>query len=171
MTPAFILISLVTLASGVAAMSLRNLVHCALSLAITFAGLAALYLQLGAQFVGFAQILVYVGAVAILIVFAILLTRGSEPDKQPLYARHWWAGAGIAAAVFALLGTVFLTSKALVRTETPAPDVSVRQLGDQLMSKYVLPLEVLGLLLTAALIGAVILAMHEGPTKSRGGTD
>ena len=66
---------MLTLASAVAAMSLRNLVHCALTLTVTFAGLAAFYLQLDAQFVGFAQILVYIGAVAILIVFAILLTR------------------------------------------------------------------------------------------------
>lgn len=171
MTPAFILISLVTLLAGTAAMSLRNLVHCALSLSITFAGLAALYLQLGAQFIGFAQILVYVGAVAILIVFAILLTRGSESDQQPLYARHWWAGAGMAGAVFVIIGAVILTSKVLVRPAPPTPDVGVHLLGDQLMSKYVLPLEVLGLLLTAALIGAVIIAMHEAAPKSHGGTE
>jgi NADH-quinone oxidoreductase subunit J len=74
-SPAFLIIAIVTLFAAAAAMSLRNLVHCALSLVVTFAGLAALYLQLDAQFVGFAQILVYVGAVAILIVFAVLLTR------------------------------------------------------------------------------------------------
>ena len=81
MTVPFAIIAFLTLASAVAAMSLRNLVHCALTLMVTFAGLAALYLQLGAQFVGFAQILVYLGAVAILIVFAILLTRASEPPR------------------------------------------------------------------------------------------
>ena len=69
---------MLTLASAVAAMSLRNLVHCALMLTVTFAGLAAFYLQLGAQFVGFAQILIYIGAVAILIVFAILLTAAAS---------------------------------------------------------------------------------------------
>src|SRR5216110_977453 len=74
----FIILGLLTLAGAVAAMSLRNLVHCALALTVAFAGLAALYLQLDAQFVGFAQILVYIGAVAILIVFALLLTRGSD---------------------------------------------------------------------------------------------
>ena len=68
----FAIIALLILASAVAAMSLRNLVHCALMLMVSFAGLAAVYLQLGAQFVGFAQILVYIGAVAILRVFAIL---------------------------------------------------------------------------------------------------
>jgi NADH-quinone oxidoreductase subunit J len=168
MTLAFIIIALVTLAGGIAAMTLRNLVHCALSLSITFAGLAALYLQLDAQFVGFAQILVYVGAVAILIVFAILLTRGSEPQTQSIFASHWLVGVGIAAAVFAVIGAVLLSSKTLVRPPSPAPEVGVRQLGDQLMTRYVLPLEVLGLLLTAALIGAVILAMQERHTKPEG---
>ena len=81
MTLSFAILAVFTIASAIAAMTLRNLVHCALALVGAFAGLAALYLQLDAQFVGFAQILVYVGAVAILIVFAILLTAGGEPAK------------------------------------------------------------------------------------------
>ena len=63
---------------AIAAMALRQLVHCALCAAAAFAGLALIYLQLDAEFVGFAQLLVYVGAIAILIVFAVLLTRGDE---------------------------------------------------------------------------------------------
>ena len=90
----FAIIAVLTLASAVAAMSLRNLVHCALALTVTFAGLAALYLQLDAQFVGFAQILVYVGAVAILIVFAILLTRSGEPPRQSVFSAAWVVGVG-----------------------------------------------------------------------------
>lgn len=171
MSAAFIVISVVTLASGIAAMLLRNLVHCALSLSITFAGLAALYLQLDAQFVGFAQLLVYVGAVAILIVFAILLTRGSEPHRQSVFASHWLVGIGVAVAVFEVVAGVIFSSTALARLPVAAPEVSVRQLGDQLMTKYVLPLELLGLLLTAALIGAVILAMPEGEPKRPGGAE
>ena len=92
MTWPFAIIAVLTLASAVAAMSLRNLVHCALMLMVTFAGLAAFYLQLDAQFVGFAQILIYIGAVAILIVFAILLTRGSEPPRQSSLLRHLGCG-------------------------------------------------------------------------------
>src|SRR5437016_14147459 len=103
MTVAFAIIAVLTIASAVAAMTMRNLVHCALSLILTFAGLAALYLQLDAQFVGFAQILVYVGAVAILMVFAILLTRGSEPQQQPIVSSGWAAGVAIALAVFGVL--------------------------------------------------------------------
>jgi NADH-quinone oxidoreductase subunit J len=166
MTVSFVLLGVITLASAVLAMTLRNLVHCALCLAITFAGLAGFYLQLQAQFVGFAQILVYVGAVAILIVFAILLTRGSEPPTQPLYTSNGWIGVAIGFVVFAVIAAIIFSSKVLDRPASATPEISVRQLGDQLMRKYVLPLEVLGLLLTAALIGAVILAMQEsGPAQ------
>lgn len=98
MTLPFAIIAGLTVGSAIAAMSLRNLVHCALSLVVTFAGLAALFLQLNAQFVGFAQVLVYVGAVAILIVFAILLTRSAEPGlPAPTTTGAGW-GIGIAIA-------------------------------------------------------------------------
>ena len=157
----FVIIAVLTLASAVAAMSLRNLVHCTLALMATLAGLAVLYLQLGAQFVGFVQILIYIGAVAILIVFAILLTRGSEPAREPAFPSTWVVGVGVATAVFGLLSGVVLSSRALTCELKPPPEPTVREIGEQLMTKYVLPLEVIGLLLTAALIGAVIIAMQE----------
>src|SRR5664279_5771828 len=103
MTLSFAIIASVTVAAAVAAMGLRNIVHCALALTVTLAGLAAFYLQLGAQFVGFAQILVYVGAVAILIVFAILLTRSGEPPRPSGLSVNVIAGVGLAVMVFALL--------------------------------------------------------------------
>jgi NADH-quinone oxidoreductase subunit J len=170
MTISFAIICALTVASAIAAMTLRNLVHCALSLALAFAGLAAFYLQLEAQFAGFVQILVYIGAVAILIVFAILLTRGNEPVGQSLCGSHWSVGLVVAILVFAVIGTTIVSSKVLTdRQEAPVPSASVRQLGDQLMTRYVLPLEVLGLLLTAAMIGAVILAMQETHPDRTGG--
>lgn len=161
MTLPFAIIAALTLASAVAAMSLRNLVHCALALTVTFAGLAAFYLQLDAQFVGFAQILVYVGAVAILIVFAILLTRSGEPPRPAGLSVNVIAGVGLAVIIFALLSGLILSSRALPHEIRPTPEISVRQIGDQLMGKFILPLEVVGLLLTGALIGAVIIAMRE----------
>jgi len=161
----FAIIAALTLASAVAAMSLRNLVHCALMLMVTLAGIAAFYLQLDAQFVGFAQILIYIGAVAILIVFAILLTRGSEPPRQGLLSPGWIVGVAIAAIVFGLLSAMVLSSRALTHRVTPPPEATVRQIGDRLMGKFVLPLEVVGLLLTAALIGAVLIAMREEEGK------
>ncbi|MEY2428147.1 MAG: NADH-quinone oxidoreductase subunit [Verrucomicrobiota bacterium] len=161
MSVPFIIIALLTIASAVSALTLRNVVHCALALTVTFAGLAALYLQLDAQFVGFAQLLVYVGAVAILIVFAILLTRGAELPQQSIFSSHPAVGLTIAAIVFALLARMIVTSRALNQDMPAARSASVQQIGDQLMTKYILPLEVIGLLLTAALIGAVIIAMRE----------
>src|SRR5947199_6543334 len=98
----FAITAALTLVSAVCAMSLRNLVHCALCLMVTFAGLAALFLELDAQFVGFAQVLVYIGAVAILILFAILLTRSSEMRSKEGQAvsASWWVGIAVALVTF-----------------------------------------------------------------------
>jgi NADH-quinone oxidoreductase subunit J len=161
MTPAFIILAILTVVAAVGAMCWRNLVHCALTLTVALTGLAALYLQLGAQFVGFAQILVYVGAIAILIVFAILLTRGAERSPAPVFSASWTVGAGIALLVFGVLARMILSSQGVARGVPPVPQASVRQIGDQLMTRYVVPLEVIGLLLTAALIGAVVIAVRD----------
>jgi NADH-quinone oxidoreductase subunit J len=158
---AFTILAILTLAGAIAAMTLRNLVHCALALTVCFAGLAGIYLLLNAQFVGFAQILIYIGAVAILIVFAILLTRGSDAVGQDLFSSNWWLGVAIAVAVFVVVSGAILTSTAVPSQVGELPHASVAQIGEQLMTKYILPLEVLGLLLTAALIGAVIIALQE----------
>ena len=161
MTVTFAILAIITVASALAAITLRNLVHCALALSLTFAGLAAFYLQLDAQFVGFAQILVYIGAVAILIVFAILLTRGSEQPQQGVFSSSWLSGLVVGMIVFGVLAGAILSSS-LQKPRLPLqPQVTVHQIGDLLMTKYILPLEVVGLLLTAALIGAVIIALHE----------
>src|SRR6185436_19963679 len=167
MTFPFAIIAALTIAAAVAAMSLRNLVHCALALAMTFAGLAALYLQLGAQFVGFAQVLIYVGAVAILIVFAILLTRSGEPPEQPVFSASWFWGLFVAVVVFGFLAWTIVKSTGSQREPAESAQATVKQIGDALMTGFALPLEVIGLLLTAALIGAVIIAMKEENSKSK----
>jgi NADH-quinone oxidoreductase subunit J len=163
MSVAFWLVATLTIAGGLAAVLLKNLVHCALAVTVAFLGLALMFLQLDAQFAGFAQILVYIGAVAILVVFAILLTRGSEtPEKEAgVFSRTWLAGLAVAAAVFAVLGWAVLQSVAGLPNEVAEPVVTVQQIGQALMGQYVLPLEIVALLLTAATIGAVIVAMHE----------
>lgn len=170
MTVSFFILAALTIAGTVAAMSLRNLVHCILALTLGFAGLAALYLQLGAQFVGFTQILVYVGAVAILAMFAIMMTQRAGAVAQPDFASSrtpgWIAGCMIASAVFAVLAWAIHSSAALPQTLPPQalpsqPDAGVRAIGNALMHRFVLPLEIMGLLLTAALIGAVLVAMQE----------
>jgi NADH-quinone oxidoreductase subunit J len=161
MSVVFWILAVITVLGGLTAVTLKNTVHCALALTAAFAGLALLFLQLDAQFAGFAQILVYIGAVAILIVFAILLTRGSEAPTEGVLSRTWFAGLLIAAAVFAVLGWAVLHSLESLPHESVAPAVTVQQIGSALMGRYVLPLEIVALLLTAAMLGAVIVAMHE----------
>ncbi len=161
MSVVFYGIAALTVAGGLAAVLLKNTVHCALAVAVAFAGLALLFLSLDAQFVGFAQILVYVGAVAILIVFAILLTRGAEPVTGGVFSKSWLVGLVIAAGVFAVLGWAVLQSAHALPLVTAAPAVTVQDIGVALVGRYVLPLEIVALLLTAATIGAVIVALHE----------
>ncbi|HEX4006859.1 MAG TPA: NADH-quinone oxidoreductase subunit J [Acidobacteriaceae bacterium] len=168
MTLPFLILALLTLAGGIAAMTLRRLVHCALALTIAFIGLAALYLNLGAEFAGLAQLLVYVGAIAILIVFVILLTRG-DTDSASSFSPASFAGVVVALAVFAVLAwaveTSSLAGSAAVR---PAPSAPMQQIGLTLMQHYVLPLEVIALMLTAAMIGAVILALRDKRSADSG---
>jgi NADH-quinone oxidoreductase subunit J len=166
MSGVFYFISAVTVAGALAAVLLRNTIHCALALAVAFAGLALLFLSLDAQFVGFVQILVYIGAVVILVVFAILLTRDSEAPSQSVYSRTWFAGLVITAAVFAFLAWAVLASLPGLPMQAVAPAASVHDIGNALMTRYVLPLEIIAVLLTAATIGAVIVAMHE-KTRSK----
>ncbi len=156
----FFIIALIVLGGAVSAVSLRNLIHCALALTAALAGTGVLFLTLGAQFAGFAQVLVYVGAVAILIVFAILLTRGSEPAGERMLAPGWFWGVAVAVVTSALICGVVLESRLPHTTNPLKPSASVAQLGSELMSRYVLPLEAVGLLLTAALIGAVVIAVR-----------
>ena len=157
----FFLIAALTLAGALAAVLLKNTVHCALAVTLAFLGLALLFLRLDAQFAGFAQILIYIGAVAILVVFAILLTRGSEAPASGIFSKTWLLGLLIAAAVFAVLGWSVIESARALAVESAAPQVSVQAIGVALVGRYVLPLEIVALLLTAATIGAVIVALHE----------
>jgi NADH-quinone oxidoreductase subunit J len=161
MTVVFYLIAALTVAGGLAAVLFKNLVHCALAVTIAFGGLAMLFLSLDAQFVGFVQVLVYIGAVAILIVFAILLTRGSDLPKGGVFSPTWLTGVVISAAVFAVIGWAVINSVNAIPQVTAAPHVSVRDIGIAFVGPYVLPLEIVALLLTAATVGAVIVAMHE----------
>jgi NADH-quinone oxidoreductase subunit J len=154
---AFAFIAILTLASALAAAALPRLIHAALSVVVAFLGVATFYFYLGAEFVGLVQVFIYVGAVAVLIVFTILLTRTSEEKSTGID----WAGALVAAAVFA--GMVWAIRKT---TSLPvaAPQIemlTVKRIGEALMSDYIWPLQCAGLLLTAALIGALILVMEE----------
>jgi NADH-quinone oxidoreductase subunit J len=154
---AFIVIAILTLSGALAAACLRKLIHAALCLVVAFIGLAAFYFLLGAEFVGLVQVFVYVGAVAVLIVFTILLTRREDEESSGFN----WAGVVVALAVFAgLVWTILKTSS--VSVSPPALEaLTVKRIGDALMTSYVWPLECVGLLLTAALIGALVLVMED----------
>lgn len=159
--PVFLVLAVVTLAAATAAMSLRNLVHCALCLAVTFGAIGALYVRLGAEFLGLAQVLVYVGAVGILVVFAILLTRGGQGGEVRPAGGAPWMGLLVAVLVGGALLAVVTQAPSRVPDAGVAPGVTVRELGTELMTRYVLPVEAIGLLLTAAMIGAVVVAMRD----------
>lgn len=164
MNAAFYILAAVTLGGAIATMTLRNVVHCALCLVLTFVGLAGLYLQLNAEFVGWVQILVYVGAVAIVIVFAILLTRSGEVSGG-VGTKGWPAGVFIAGLVAGALAAALAASPLSSREAAAITPPTIRQIGEVLMGEYVVPLEVMALLLTAALIGAVLLAMPDRRSK------
>jgi NADH-quinone oxidoreductase subunit J len=154
---AFIAIAVFTLAGALAAACLRKLIHAALCLVIAFLGLAGFYFFLGAEFVGLVQVFVYVGAVAVLIVFTILLTRREDEDA----ADFNWAGVIVAVAVFAGLAWTILKTPALSVAAPGIDPLTVKRIGEVLMTNYVWPLQCVGLLLTAALIGALVLVMEE----------
>ena len=154
---AFLVIAIITLSGALAAAALPKLIHAALSLVIVFVGVAAYFFLLGAEFVGLVQVFIYIGAVAVLIVFTILLTRREVIGERGFN----WGGAIVALAVFGGLLWTILKTKSLA---IPAPQIeplTVKRIGEVLMTTYVWPLQCVGLVLTAALIGALILVMEE----------
>ena len=154
---AFIVISVFTLAAALAAATLPNLMHAAFCFVVALLGLASFFFLLGAEFVGLALVFIYIGAVAVLIVFTILLTR--RDSKEHLAVN--WSGVLIAVAVFAGLTWSALKTPSLSIVAPHIRALTVKQIGQALMTSYVWPLQCVGLLLTAALIGALVLVMEE----------
>ena len=154
---AFIIIAVFTLSGALAAACLRKLIHAALCLVVAFISLAAFYFLLGAEFVGLVQVFVYVGAVAVLIVFTILLTRREDEETSGFN----WSGALVAVAVFAGLWWTILKTSSVAVVAPAIEALSIKRIGEVLMTNYVWPLQCIGLLLTAALIGALVLVMEE----------
>ena len=154
---AFVLIAILTLAAALAAASLPKLIHAALSFAAAFVGVAAFFFLLGAEFVGLVQVFVYIGAVAVLIVFTILLTRRDVKDTD----KPNWGGAVVAAAVFGGLLWAILKTQMVAIAAPQIEPLTVKRIGAVLMTDYVWPLQCVGLLLTAALIGALVLVMED----------
>ena len=156
-TAALIVIAILTLAGALAAASLSKLIHAALCLVVAFVGIAAFFFLLGAEFGGLVQVFVYVGAVAVLIVFTILLTRHADENTGGFN----WGGVIIALALFSGLIWAILQTPGLSIAAPQIEALTVKRIGEVLMTDYVWPLQCVGLLLTAALIGGLILVMEE----------
>jgi NADH-quinone oxidoreductase subunit J len=154
---AFVIIAIFALAAALAAAILPKLMHAALMFAVALVGVAAFFFLLGAEFVGLVLMFVYVGAVAVLIVFTILLTR-RDPGNDHGFK---WTGVIVAVLVFAGLTLAIFKTQSLGIAAPPTTTITVRQIGQALMTTYVWPLQCVGLLLTAALIGALVLVMED----------
>lgn len=154
---ALVVIAILTLAAALATATLQKLMHAALSFAVALVGVAAFFLLLGAEFVGLVLVFVYIGAVAVLIVFTILLTR-RDIGKDRGFNR---GGVLVAVAVFCGLTWSILKTQSLSMAAPHIRALTVKRIGEALMTNYVWPLQCIGLLLTAALIGALVLVMEE----------
>ncbi|MCK5124867.1 MAG: NADH-quinone oxidoreductase subunit J [candidate division Zixibacteria bacterium] len=157
----FYLFAFIIIASGIAVVTMRNIFHCALMLIFCLFTVAGLYVLLSAEFLAVVQVLLYVGAVAILMIFAIMLTSRLAGREVQLSNEQTFVG-GFLALVFALgifyavNATYFVPSDAVLGRENSLA------IGKLLMTEFVLPFEVISVLLLAALIGAIIIARREG---------
>jgi NADH-quinone oxidoreductase subunit J len=157
----FWILSFVTLVSAFMVVSLRNIFHCALFLILCLFSVAGLFILLDAEFLAAAQVLIYVGAVAVLMIFAIMLTSDLADRKITQTNEN----AGIAffvCFIFALSAILLIANTRVWRyaTESP-PQKNVLTLGKYLLTDFMLPFEVVSVLLLAALIGAIVLARRE----------
>jgi NADH:ubiquinone oxidoreductase subunit 6 (subunit J) len=168
MTAVLALLALVITASAAVAMTVRNLIHSALLLIGTWLGIAAFFLWAGAEFVAFAQVIVYVGAVSMIVLFAVLLTRRShtEPDPGPVVHGRALPALAVGGAVAVVLASAIVgTPPSAVRGAQPV--LGVRELGMHLLGRQAAGLLVVGALLTVALLGAVVLAATDHGGEDR----
>ena len=152
-TFAFWVLSAVTLVAAGGVMVSRNLVHAVLFLILTFVGIAGFFVLLSAEFIAMAQVIIYVGAIAVLVIFAILLTpRGSRDNGETKFALPAILLSICLAAVF-----LFVINDTAWQTGDIAPDLRAADLGHALLETWVLPFEIASVLLTAAMVGAIML--------------
>ena len=160
---AFWILSAITVIGAILAITMRNLVHCVLSLILFFLGIAGHYLLLRADFLFAVQVLIYIGAVAVLILFAIMLTRhvtGTEGPREVLGGK-WWAGMGTAVIIAGLLWAIIRKDPLAAMLPAGMASTSVTEIGRALVADWLVPFEAMAVLLTAALIGAVVIALEE----------
>jgi NADH-quinone oxidoreductase subunit J len=160
---AFVLVGLVVLGSGMLVVTIRNLVHAALWLLVCMGAIAVEYLLLGAELLAWVQILIYAGAVTVLFLFGLMLTKAPIGPTEELDVEHRWPGALVGLGAAGTLVTVIV--QAYQRTwfdpRGAVPLGRAGALGAQLFRYWVLPFEVLSVLLLAALVGAIALSRRQ----------
>ena len=165
---AFGIYTLVILGGSVVAVSSGSLVRALVGLITTLVGVAGMYLLLATPFMAFMQLLIYIGAVSVLIFFAVMLTRaeqgGDEADRAPMKRYVYGLAATMAPAV--LLGWMILTKPA-ASVAVPV-EVSIKQLGEGLLESYFLPFELISVILMVAMSGAVLLVWEKRGRKNGG---
>ena len=158
----FILAAVVTLVAAFRVVSSRNLIHSALWLILALFGVAITYVLLQAGFFAVVQVVVYIGAISILFIFAAMLTRKVMQDTGPQNNTNWAIGAVVAVVFFAGLIVMLIKVPGIqsLAPEMAADADTLRQLGVQLVSPdaYLLPFELASVLLVAAMIGAIYVA-------------
>jgi NADH-quinone oxidoreductase subunit J len=161
----FLVAGFVTLLAGVMVVASPKLVHAALWLIVSLAGVAVLFVLLNANFLAVVQVVVYIGAIAILIIFTVMLTRRVMVDTGPTHNRTWWVALLSALLLLAgLLALIWQLPALQVAPPALAADASLADLGTSLVdvNRYLLPFEVASVLLLAALIGAIAVGRPAG---------
>lgn len=146
--------------SSIFVVTTKNVVHSALGLAGALVAAAGLFILFGAEFVGLAQILIYVGAVVILFLFGIMLTTTSAGGRPVVDNKQRGSAALVAVAVFAVLGASIVAAYGSRRLplEVAFP---TREIGSAIFTNWILPFEAISVLLLAALVGAIVLARKD----------
>ncbi|HKE98021.1 MAG TPA: NADH-quinone oxidoreductase subunit J [Actinomycetes bacterium] len=158
---AFLVLAVLGGLAGLFVVTSRNIVHGALFLVVTLASVAGVYLLLAAPFLAFVQVIIYVGAIVVLLLFGIMLTRAPVGRRVLDNTRAARLGAaGVAGGVFAMLTWFLYRAFEGERIATAAPTATAA-LGTSLFRNYVLPFEAVSVLLLAALIGAIVLSRRD----------
>jgi NADH:ubiquinone oxidoreductase subunit 6 (subunit J) len=148
------------LASGIAVVSMRDIIRCGLAMIVCFLALAGLYVSLGAVMVAATQVIVYIGAISVLILFAIMLTQDKAAPSRLVFQTQA-APAAIAAIIVAVLVSVAAAGTNWGAVSEAAVRVATKDLANLLFGNYVLAFEAVSVLLLAAVIGGVFLAKRE----------
>jgi NADH-quinone oxidoreductase subunit J len=157
----FTLLGVVAVGSALLVVTTRRLVHAALWLVVSFGALAGGYLVLTAEFVAWVQVLIYVGAIVVLLLFGIMLTRAPIGESADLDSGNRWVAGAVAAATAAVLVTVMVMGFRDERMPLRAGGGSADELGAAVFRTWVLPFEVLSVLLLASLVGAIVLSRSD----------